>query len=114
MNWDWDGGPTPRQPDCVCGHVHIVHALNPKNQRTRCSVFTQAPCPCTRYQPPTPPGDTMQTATMTADLDQLDAACDIIGHIPEEILDYLEWILTQKHDSLCAVELRRVLTRITQ
>lgn len=47
--------------------------------------------------------------TTTAALDALDEASDLLGHIPEPVADYLEWVLVSDPTAPAAVELRRVL-----
>ena len=44
--WDSPGGVIIPAPDCTCGHPYIVHDLNPKNIRTRCTVGTYQRCGC--------------------------------------------------------------------
>jgi hypothetical protein len=43
-------------------------------------------------------------------IDMLDAAPDLLGHIPEPIADYLEWVLMQ--DGPARDELVRVLAEV--
>lgn len=48
-------------------------------------------------------------------LEALDNARECIGHIPDPILDYLEWVMAAPITAGCAarVELRRVCEEIT-
>lgn len=45
-------------------------------------------------------------------LSALDEACDLLGHIPEPIYDYLAWVLVDDPGGRAAVELRRLLTEV--
>lgn len=47
-------------------------------------------------------------------LDQLDALPDMVGHIPDPIADYLEWVLVGCGDGSARLELVRVLDEVTR
>ena len=51
---------------------------------------------------------------LTDDLDILDEAHELVGHIPDPISDYLEWLFVEHPDNAATRELRRLLKEITR
>lgn len=49
------------------------------------------------------------TTVITHSLEQLDRLPEVIGHIPGEVGDYLEWLLFEFPDHETARELRRLM-----